>query len=260
MKNIEKLFKRFHRVISKFIYSPRLKPVNSNLNLRRLGSRHGGWYVYDDPSLFNSLIISAGLGEDASFDIEFAKQFNATVIIVDPTPRSIIHYEEIIRHIGEIASTHYSENGSQPINSYGLDGLNSTQLILEPFALWKKAEKLKFYAPLNKEHVSHSLTNLYKNNDNNYIEVNTINLLDLVTKYGAISLIKLDIEGAEVEVVSKMIQDKIFPNQVLIEYDEINFPSIKSRDRVKSTHELLISNNYQLIHRDGSSNCLYCRR
>lgn len=260
MKNFQKLIRRFQSFILKYIYTPPLKVVNNNLNLLRLGSRHGGWHVYDDPSLLNSLIISAGLGEDASFDIEFAKRFNSTVVIVDPTPRSIIHYDKIIKNIGKIATTNYSDNGSQPINSYSLDSLNTEQLILEPFALWNKAEKLKFYKPLNNNHVSHSLTNLQNNDDNNYIEVNTIKLLDLIFKYGAISLIKLDIEGAEVEVISEMLKDQIFPIQILIEYDEINFPSEKSRDRVKNTHDLLISYNYQLIHRDGASNCLYCRR
>ena len=37
-----------------------------------------------------------------------------------------------------------------------------------------------------------------------------------------IEMIKLDIEGSEVEVLDNMIEDKIFPNQILVEFDELN--------------------------------------
>jgi hypothetical protein len=46
-------------------------------------------------------------------------------------------------------------------------------LILEPFALWVENTKLKFFAPANPDHVSHSIVN-YQNNysrDTSNIEV-----------------------------------------------------------------------------------------
>ena len=34
-----------------------------------------------------------------------------------------------------------------------------------------------------------------------------------------IDLLKLDIEGAEIETVNQMLDDKIYPNYILIEFD-----------------------------------------
>ena len=74
-------------------------------NIIFLGTRYGGWSLLDEDNLNNSTIISAGLGEDASFDIEFASKYNAKIIIVDPTPRSIKHYNEIINSLGNSSKT-----------------------------------------------------------------------------------------------------------------------------------------------------------
>ena len=37
----------------------------------------------------NPVIVSCGLGEDASFDIDMINNYNAKVICVDPTPKTI---------------------------------------------------------------------------------------------------------------------------------------------------------------------------
>ena len=39
-------------------------------------------------------------GEDASFDVEFTTRFKARIIIVDPTPRAIDHFEAIQKRLG----------------------------------------------------------------------------------------------------------------------------------------------------------------
>ena len=56
-------------------------------NLVRLGSVYGGWTFENKKNLYGSTILSCGLGEDASFDIEFANMYNAKIIIVDPIPK-----------------------------------------------------------------------------------------------------------------------------------------------------------------------------
>jgi hypothetical protein len=65
-------------------YAPTIK-VDKGPNLRRLGSAYGGWTFEPSSDLERATILSCGLGEDASFDVEFAAAFNARVIIVDPT-------------------------------------------------------------------------------------------------------------------------------------------------------------------------------
>jgi len=80
-------------------YAPSIV-VNGYKNLIRLGTVYGGWTFENSPDLKNSTVVSCGLGEDASFDIEFAAKFNAKVILVDPTPRSIRHFEGISKRFG----------------------------------------------------------------------------------------------------------------------------------------------------------------
>jgi hypothetical protein len=59
-----------------------------------------------------------------------------------------------------------------------------------------------------------------------------------------ISLIKLDIEGAEIEVIKNFISDKIFPTQILVEFDELRNLSKKSIEQFLKIHRLLIKNSY----------------
>ena len=91
-KKIKRLFVRKHPLQN-------FKDAKSK-NIIFLGTKYGGWSLVDEDNLKNSTIISAGLGEDASFDIEFASKYDARIIIVDPTPRAIKHYDEIINSLG----------------------------------------------------------------------------------------------------------------------------------------------------------------
>jgi hypothetical protein len=72
-----------------------------------------------------------------------------------------------------------------------------------------------------------------------------------------IPLLKLDIEGAEIEVILDMLAKRIFPSQILVEYDEMSVPSKRSRDRIQSAHEALLHNGYHLNNFDYPSNFLY---
>ena len=56
------------------ILNPRLKVTSTNLILKSFGSAYGGWVVAISNSLKSSTIISCGLGEDATFDIEMINE------------------------------------------------------------------------------------------------------------------------------------------------------------------------------------------
>ena len=83
-------------------YAPQIE-VDKAPNLQRLGSHYGGWTFEPSGDLKRATILSCGLGEDASFDVEFAAAFNATVIIVDPTPRAIAHFAQMQSRLGQPA-------------------------------------------------------------------------------------------------------------------------------------------------------------
>ena len=256
-KSIKRLFVRKHQ-----LQNFRNAKVE---NIIFLGTKYGGWSLVDEDNLKNSTIISAGLGEDASFDIEFATKYNSKIIIVDPTPRAIKHYNEIINSLGNSSKTEYVEGGKQPISAYNLENLKKENLILLQKALWNKNEKLRFFSPSNPQHVSHSIIN-YQNQyreNTNFIEVDSItidNLLDqLNLKKEDINLIKLDIEGAEIEFLVDCFSKGFRPRQILVEFDELNFPSRRSFKRVTYINQILINNNYQLIKTDGQADFLYLK-
>ena len=157
------------------------------------------------------------------------------------------------------------EGGKQPINSYNLINLKKENLILLKKALWNKNEKLRFFSPPNPEHVSHSIVNYqnqYKKNTN-FIEVDSITIEKLLDRLNLnkddIPLIKLDIEGAEIEFLVDCFSKGFRPKQILVEFDELNAPSKKSFDRVTFINQILINNNYQLLRTNGQADFLYLR-
>jgi len=95
-----------------------------------LGTEYGGWSFFDNKNITDTYIISAGLGEDASFDVELVNKYNCKVIIVDPTPRAIEHFKKIIMKAGSPKLENYNKTGKQNVDSYNLKKINKENLIL----------------------------------------------------------------------------------------------------------------------------------
>ena len=243
--------------------TPALSVSRHDYDLLKLGSGYGGWTFIDSKDLSNAVVVSCGLGEDASFDIEFASQFNSKVVIVDPTPRAIVHFNEIIENLGNPATRAYTDSGKQPVEAYNLSMLSSRNLQLVDKALWNESKTLSFYSPRNPNHVSHSIVNFQndyrKDTDRIEVEAVTIDILLKQAEIKDLPLMKLDIEGAEIEVILDMMEKKIFPNQILVEFDEMAVPSETSKKRIESAHAALLKNGYKLINLDFPSNFLYTR-
>ena len=64
-----------------------------------------------------------------------------------------------------------------------------------------------------------------------------------------IDLLKLDIEGAEIETVNQMLDDEIYPTYLLIEFDLL----LKKKDKNNRTKTLIqrLKNNYTIICNDN---------
>jgi FkbM family methyltransferase len=256
----DKLRNRISYHLARRKYAPVVEIQNST-ELLRLGSDYGGWVFEPSPDLKDSVIVSCGLGEDASFDIEFASRFCAKIIIVDPTPRAIRHFEGIHSRLGQPAIQSYVKRGQQPADVYDLRKITDESLILEPSAVWIENTKLKFFAPSNPSHVSYSLVN-YQNDysqETTHIEVASITLEALFAKYHlhTIPLIKFDIEGAEIQVIRYMLEKSMYVRQLLVEFDEMNAPSDRSKQNVEDIDKLLRHAGYDCRYFDGHANFLY---
>lgn len=238
--------------------------VESRDALIRLGSDYGGWRFIEDKRFYGGTIISCGLGEDASFDVEFAAKYNATVIVVDPTVRAIKHFQAIMTRVGVCRDTMYAEGGNQPINAYDMSKLDSHNLRLVPKAIWTHNKTVEFFAPSNPSYVSHSIVdfqNNYSKKGPSY-EVECITIDKLLEAHGLDAnplLLKLDIEGAQGAVIRDMISKRIYPAQILVEFDELQSPSLRGKRIFQDIDGLLRRCGYRLCNVSNSTDFTYTR-
>jgi FkbM family methyltransferase len=247
---------RVTRRFKRAIYGPRIRCANRG-PLLSLGTEYGGWVFVDSPALRGCRIVSAGLGEDASFDVEFASRYGANVVIVDPTPRAIHHFEQMANRLGTSRSSHYVDGGNQPIEAYDLQNVRDGQLSLISEAITDHVGITRFFAPPNAADVSYSVPNIQNRYSQTtpHIDVpsTTISKIVLDQSIDPLELVKLDIEGSEGDAIRQMLTDGVFPQQILVEFDELNWPSANSKRTFKKTHDLLGQHGYVPTFFDGRS-------
>lgn len=260
MHNIN--FHKFRKKVVSILRWRLLKPsvpniIETSTNLCTLGSKYGRKTLFLPPLDGRKLnIVSAGAGLDISFDIEILNTFDAMVVILDPTPLAKMHLTEVFNHLGEKKTIEYSPSSQQQIGAYDLEFIKPENLKFLPKALWNSNTQVKFYLPKDgARDISgsiNSIQNFYKPT-NNFIFVPTIRLKNVMTLLGLnkIDILKLDIEGALLEVLTDIFSQNIYPYQLLVDFDEMHFPSFKSKLRSKKLFRLIFKNGYNLIHRDN---------
>ena len=255
-----RLLNKFRSKLSRLTVAVLARPAVSKkpFQVKRLGTDYGGWHFAESRSLEGSKAVFCGAGEDISFDISFASIYGAQVFIIDPTPKAISHVNSVLSRIGDAPESSFIPGGKQEATSYNLSEIRPAQVVLLKYALWNRVCTLKFFAPKNSEHVSHSAVN-YQNNysaETPFIEVNASSISDLIARNVLphdIEIVKLDIEGAEHEVIADMLDNGTHPNQILVEYDELIVGSLRGIKRFRKTHKRLCDSGYILFFRDGTN-------
>ncbi len=235
------------RVINKIldikIYAETSKLVSKEpVDLVTFGTSYGGWSV---PSRFvrpGAVALCAGAGEDVSFDVELNRR-GVDVYIVDPTPRAKVHYEQLAKALRDPLSVAGTKI------PYELDGVDPERFHFVDKGLWWRREVLKFFAPKNEAHVSHSVKNLFSTQK--YFEANctTPKFLCEDLKLPKPDILKMDIEGAEHEVIDRTCDDDFLPDVLCVEFDEARTKKDgRAIDRLHDTIAKLRAKGYRLVN------------
>ncbi len=158
------------------------------------GNRYADWTFCTDGLDKDSVIYSFGVGEDISFDIKLIEHYKLQVHAFDPSPRSI----EWMGKQNIVDAFHFYP--------YGLAGRDGEITFSEPEE--PGAHSLKIEGPADsgggsKTHV-----------------LPVHRLATVLEKLGheRIDILKMDIEGAEYEVIDDIINAPVPIAQVLIEF------------------------------------------
>lgn len=251
------MLKRLRGSFARKLFQPRIE-ITHLPDVERLGTDYGLAFVRSAPSLRHATIISCGLGEDASFDVEFLRRYGGRVILVDPTPRAKVHYNRISARFGRPAEQPFTGSGCESPAAYDLCGITAENLILDPVAVWSRAERVKFFCPPEQSWVSHSITNPLNGyrDDTPFIEVPADTIDGLMKRHRIDDLVylKLDIEGAEIPVLKDMLRKRIRPKQIHVGFDDA--PTAAGRAQIEATDEELRHNGYVCCHGEDQ-NYLY---
>jgi len=251
------LLRRINTAIRWRIFNPKPPRITEpTTELIRLGSKYGGKFADLSALNKNSVVVSGGAGEDISFELELQNRIGLTSYIIDPTPEAIQHFNRVRERGPRNREIEYSDNSRQDPRSYDTSVLDFSRVNYLQEALWNKTGEIKLYEPRDgTRDSSHSISGIHnnyrKNTQHILVRATTIPQLLLRSGLTQIDLLKLDIEGAALEVLESTFIKAIFPKQIILEVDELHFPGPKSWIRARRLFKLLDNYEYDCVNRDN---------
>lgn len=215
----------------------------------KIGTDYGGWFVPSGLLSERALCYGVGAGEDISFEVGLIQRYGCEVYCFDPTPRAQRHLEALRRNTEAGLPTLINNRAGV---FYDCDKPCLDRLQFRPYGVWSEDRTMRFYAPADPTHVSHSIVNLQRTES--YFEADCRTIKSLMQSFGHadVSLLKLDVEGAEYEVVASLLNDRIHPAILCIEFDEGYQPIDGAYlGRILDHVRRLKAQGYLLTHVDG---------
>ncbi len=200
-KRLEKTpgYQRKKRFLKRLVGKELRLPVEYKVPL----IKDGGWWYAPEHLVPGSIVYSLGVGDDIDFDLAIIEKFGVDVHAFDPTPSSIDMLGD--RKLPDRFSFH-------------------------PWAVTGKDGILKLYPHLKKDGTKSDIMYTIVAEEetvDDAIEVPAYSLATISDKLGheKIDLMKIDIEGAEYEVLDGLLASSIKPTQLLVEFHH-RFPGI----------------------------------
>ena len=170
------------------------------VGLARVGSDYGGWYVPVSELHAGSIVYSAGIGQDVSFDQALIERCGCAIEAYDPTPHSV-----------------------EFVAQQQADATLDARFRFHPVGLWDSETELRFFAPRTRGWVgSYSALNLQGTEAEQAIVVAVKRLSTLMRENGHahIDLLKIDIEGAEYRVLAELVANRLPVRWLCVEFDQ----------------------------------------
>lgn len=192
-----------------------------------LGNRETGcaWIFCPEGLNAESIIYSAGVGKDITFEHALVEKFGSRIYLFDPSPTGV---ETMALPENQIPQFHFT--------AVGLDD---------------KCGTLKFAAP-SCEDGSWSM----QRQDATMVEVPCCDLSTLMKQNGHahIDLLKIDIEGCEYGVIDDLVRHRLPVKQILVEFHHgnIHLPGIRRSQTIRAMLKLLFA-GYRLLKQSGSN-------
>lgn len=184
------------------------------------GNAYGGFYVCPKFLDENSVVYSFGIGQDISFDRTLSTNYDCQIFGFDPTPKSINWIKE--------------QDLPKKFNFH-------------PYGIGTKSGMVDFYLPKNPDHVSGSMILQSNVNPMEKVPVQMRTFKNIVTEldHTHIDVLKMDIEGAEYEVINDILDSGISITQLLIEFHDRMIENGKLK--TKKVIDLLRNRGYEIF-------------
>ena len=178
----------------KYFFEGKYISVNINkISKQWFGNQYGGFYLAQNSIDKSSIVYSIGIGEDISFDEGIMDRYGCKVFAFDPTPKSVVWVKE---------------------------NVTTQNFVFSPIGVAKEKGSRKFYLPTNNSHVSGSIHDIKTINNSNSIDLKFDSLSNIMkdNNHSKLDLLKMDIEGAEYEVIDHIQKNNIDIKQILVEF------------------------------------------
>ena len=186
--------------------------IPKEISTSKLYGGDHGWVV--DCSRLNSesIVYSVGVGSNIDFDLALIEEIGLDVYAFDPTPRSI----------------EWVKKQSLPEKFKFL-----------PLGLGSNDGEMEFFPPSRESSTHFSPVDRYSDKNVQTIKapVKTLKSICKELNHRVVDLLKMDIEGAEYEVIDTLQQQDIAINQILIEFHHM-YKGISLKDTLQAIDKL----------------------